>query len=187
MIIKARQFFLVFFVFSCAAGRVFADDRFDQELGRARGLVEQKSYSQALEVYSGIADGLRRDPGLLIEWARVYTYADRHPEAIKLFEEACAAYPDRCADILRELADQYKWNGQASEAIKTYQRALTLDAGDPRVYTGLAEAFLWGGQQEKAIKTYEDALTIWPDNTQALLGKALVLSYQDKLEESYAV
>ena len=55
-------------------------------LGQARLLVEQKQYPAALEIYTEIESWLWRDPGLIIEMARVQTYADRHAEAIRLFE-----------------------------------------------------------------------------------------------------
>lgn len=133
------------------ASSVFAEDGFNESLSKARKLVDDKSYVSALDVYSSISEGLRRDPGLVIEWARVYTYADKHTEAVKLFEEVRLVHPERSDEIIRELADQYRWNGQKSEALQIYDQIL------------------------KRL----------PNNTDALLGKADILSLQDKLEESY--
>ena len=133
------------------ASSVYAEDGFNESLSKARKLVDDKSYVSALDVYSSISEGLRRDPGLVIEWARVYTYANKHTEAIKLFEEVRLVHPERSDEIMRELADQYRWNGQKSEALQIYDQIL------------------------KRL----------PNNTDALLGKADILSLQDKLEESY--
>jgi len=144
---------LIFLISLSLVSCVFAEDSFNQELVRARQLVNEKSYGQALEVYAAIKDGLAADPGLLIEWARVYTYADRHPEAIKLFEQVRAQHPELADQILRELADQYRWNNQSYEA----------------------------------LNLYEEILKRSPGNTDALLGKADILSYQDKLEEAYVL
>jgi tetratricopeptide (TPR) repeat protein len=166
---------------------VFAEDTFNDKLNSARRLVDQKSYNEALNIYSGISEELHKDPGLVIEWARVYTYADKHQEAIKLFEEVRSAYPERSAQILRELAEQYKWSGQLPQTIKVYQEGIASKVIDPKIYLGLAEAFLWNDQKSEALQTYEEALKLWPDNPEALLGKANVLSLQDQLEESSAL
>ena len=147
------KFIFVLFVILSLSRLAFADDGFDASLSKARKLVEEKSYSAALDEYSRISEGLRRDPGLIIEWARVYTYADKHEEAIKLFEEVRLAYPERSDEIARELADQYRWNGQKIQALQIYDQILQR----------------------------------LPDNQEALLGKADILSQQDKLEESYAL
>ena len=140
----------VFIIFFCALS-AFADDDFNGSLAKARRLVEEKSYIAALDLYSKIDEGLGKDPGLMIEWARVYTYANKHEEAIKLFEKVRISFPERSNEILRELADQYRWNGQSAEALRIYDQILNNS----------------------------------PDNKDALLGKADILSLQDKLEESY--
>ena len=162
----------------------FADDKFDQSLGKAREYVEDKNYSAALEEYSSISSELGHDSGLLIEWARVYTYADRHEEAIKVFEEIRQKHPQRAAEILKELADQYKWNGQLKKSIEIYKEALKTNVEDLQVLLGLAQALLWADDREESLKIYERVISRWPDNNDALLGKADILSFQDKLEEA---
>jgi len=175
--------FVVLFISSIA----FADDNFDESLSKARKLVEEKSYTAALEAYSQISEGLHRDPGLVIEWARVYTYADKHMEAIKLFEQIRAMYPQRSAEIIRELADQYKWSSQVPKAIDVYNEGLVLKVKDLQIFLGLAEALFMSNQKSKSLQIYDAALVRWPDNLDALLGKANVLSFSDKLEESFTL
>ncbi|MFA6129949.1 MAG: tetratricopeptide repeat protein [Candidatus Omnitrophota bacterium] len=182
---KNCSFIILVFVILFCVSSVYADDSFNDSLGKARKLVEDKSYIAALDVYSRISEGLHKDPGLLIEWARVYTYADKHEEAIKLFEEVRSTHPERSAEILRELADQYKWSGRIPESVKIYKEIIASKIEDPQVYLGLAEALLWNNQKIQSLRVYEEALKLWPDNTNALLGKANILSLQDKLEESY--
>jgi tetratricopeptide (TPR) repeat protein len=183
---NSRIFSAGLIVLFCVSGS-FADDDFSSYLGRARRFVDEKSYTAALDVYSRMSERLRGDPGLVIEWARVYTYADKHDEAIKLFEEIRAQHPERSAEILRELGDQYKWSGKTSQAVDVYKEAIASKVEDIQVYLGLAEAFFWNNQKKEALRIYESALKRWPDNLDALLGKANVLSFQDKLEESYAL
>lgn len=172
---------LIIFLGTCG---VSADENFDQTLTKARKLVEQKEYMQALEEYSAIQNDLRRDPGLVIEWARVYTYADKHPNAIALFEEVRKTAPEKENEILRELADQYKWNGDVKKSIEIYRLAQDKGNDDHRVLVGLAEALAWDHQYKQAIKEYNKVLQSSSDTIHAMLGKAEVLSWQDKLEEA---
>ncbi|OGX10996.1 MAG: hypothetical protein A2351_04060 [Omnitrophica bacterium RIFOXYB12_FULL_50_7] len=180
-VLKAPVFFLILcFSFVFLGHAEEAPDR----LGKARKLVEEKKYGDALKTYTEIIAQLLTDPGLLIEWARVYTYADRHREAIELFEKVRKEYPDREKQIIRELADQYKWNGQLTQAIAVYQRGLELDPGNLQIELGLAQALAWDGQHKEALKSYDKGLFKDPNNIQALLGKAEVLSWDDKLEKA---
>lgn len=150
---RSIQFIFVFFISLYLVVNVFAENDFNNELSKARILVEQKSYSEALKIYASISQELRKDSGLMIEWARVYTYADNHGAAIKLFEEVRSVHPERSDELMRELADQYRWNNQKIQALQIYDQIL------------------------KRL----------PDNQDALLGKADILSLGDKLEESYAL
>jgi len=164
----------------------FADANTDA-LDRARSLVEQKSYKEAIGLYNGISAWLRRDPGLVIEFARVYTYADRHKEAIALFEEVRKQYPDKEKEILRELADQYKWDGQLKKSIEIYRRAKGLGISDIQAELGLAQALAWDNQHKESLKEYDEILKNAPDSIETLLGKAEVLSWDDKLERAEAL
>jgi len=162
----------------------FGSEDSDRTLASARKLVEERSYAAALEDYSKISDELRKDPGLVMEWARVYTYADMHTEAIRLFEEVRTKYPERAQEILRELGDQYKWNKDLPKSIETYEEVLRKDPGNITAEIGLAEALAWNDKHVEAIKSYDDVLKKDPNFVQALIAKAEVLSWMDKLEES---
>lgn len=156
----------------------------DPSVNEARALVEQKAYDAALGMYEKISDQLRSQPGLLIEWARVYTYADRHSQAIELFEDVRKRYPEHEKEILKELADQYKWNGQFGQAIGTYKKALEFNTDDFGTATGLAEALAWDHRYQEAIAEYDLILQTNPNSIPALLGKAEVLSWEDRLEKA---
>jgi tetratricopeptide (TPR) repeat protein len=184
---RKMHILFVLFISVCFTTLTFCKNSFDDELSKARHLVEQKSYSEAIKIYMSISHELRKDPGLIIEWARVYTYADNHEEAIKLFEEVRSAYPERSAEILRQLGDQYRWNGQRHKSVQVYKEALALKVEDPQIFLGLAEELFLDDKKNEALQIYDAALEHWPENTDALLGKANVLSHQDKLEESYAL
>jgi tetratricopeptide (TPR) repeat protein len=156
-------------------------------LNRARKLVEEKKYDRAIEEYKKIDDWLHSNPGLLIEFARVNTYADRHSQAIMLFEETRTSHPEKSVEVLRELGDQYKWNKNLPKAIETYEEALKNDPENITLELGLAEALAWNGRHYQAIKRYDKVLKKDPDCVQALLAKAEVLSWMDRLEESQKI
>jgi tetratricopeptide (TPR) repeat protein len=148
----------------------------------ARKLTEQKLYDKALENYFFIKDWLLKDAGLLIEWGRVYSYADYHSEAIGIFEQVIKDFPLRAKDIYRELGDQYKWNGQLGLSIQTYLKAIETQPGDADLLLGLAQAYAWNGQKRQALLEYDNILKNHPQNIPAMNGKAEVLSWMDRLE-----
>lgn len=182
MKLAKKGFFLFIFVM-IAATYCFAEAQEDP-LVHARRFVEEKSYDEALKVYESISSQLSKDPGLMIEWARVYTYANHHPQAIALFERVRKEYPDKEKEILRELGDQYKWNGQLKKSIEIYRKGLELNLGDLQIELALAQSLAWDGQRKDALNVYNQTLSADPENVQALLGKAEVLSWNDKLAEA---
>jgi len=153
-------------------------------LDQARSLVEQKQYAAALEVYAKIESWLWRDPGLVIEMARAQTYADRHAEAIRLFEEVRKQRPEKQYEFLADLGDQYCWNGQAKEAEPVFRAALQHNPQDLRARLGLGRALLWSDQPRAAGEEYDRVLAVQPANIEALNGKADALSRIDRLEEA---
>ncbi|MFA6079368.1 MAG: tetratricopeptide repeat protein, partial [Candidatus Omnitrophota bacterium] len=162
----------------------------DDVLGNARKLVEEKKYNQAIEEYKKISDWLRRDPGLVIEFARVYTYADRHQEAIMLFEEVRSKYPDREAEILRELGDQYKWKGDYKSAIEAYEKAMKNNPADIISKKGLIEAIDWDKKQKERTAKYSEVLDhttsieVRPETNDDMLAYARKLVEGKKYEQA---
>ncbi len=165
---------------------VLAQDSFDGELRAARGLVEKKSYGEALKIYDAINGELRKDPGLIIEWARVYTYADDHVRAIKLFEEVQSAYPARADEILRELADQYLWGGHFSEAIRTYDALLKRSPDNKEVMIAKADALALHDKLEEAYALYQKVLDQDAGNLTAINAQAKILVWQGYIRRGIA-
>jgi tetratricopeptide (TPR) repeat protein len=185
---KYSKIFSALLVLAIAFSRAsFGGEVQEDPLGKARRLVEQRYYSAALEIYDGMNAQLSQDPDLLIEWARVYTYVDRHPQAIAIFERVRKEYPVKEKEILRELGDQYKWNGELKRSIEIYRKGLELDPGNLQIEIGLAQALAWDKRRKEAVQTYDRALAADPNNINALLGKAEVLSWDDKLEKARKV
>ncbi|MBP7216336.1 MAG: hypothetical protein KBA46_03520 [Candidatus Omnitrophica bacterium] len=179
VIVCAVVFFIMMF-----SSLAFAIEE-PKELLAARRLVEERKYEQALKLYEGIASWVESDAGLAIEWARVFTYADKHPEAIAKFQQIIQRFPDRRKEIVRELADQYKWNSQLQPAIALYEEALRDNPLDFRLRTSYAQALAWDHQRLKALYEYDQVLLAQPDYREAMKQKADLLSWLDKLEESF--
>ncbi|MBN1872410.1 MAG: tetratricopeptide repeat protein, partial [Candidatus Omnitrophica bacterium] len=148
----------------------------------ARAYVDLKEYNRALDIYSGIEPWIRKGPSLMIEWARVCTYADKHKEAIELFEEVRRDYPENEKELIRELAEQYKWDGQYEKSIETYKRGLSIDPDNMALQLGMAQAYAMSGRHEEAMESYDLLLEKDPSSIEALLGKAEILSWRDQLE-----
>jgi len=181
--------FLYFGMFIPFAFAQINDDAVNSDmLNSARRYVEQKSYDEAIQRYSRISSWLRTDPNLLIEWARVYTYADRHSEAIKIFEEIRKDYPGRTKEILRELADQYKWSGRQNKAVEVYREILKNNPTDSDCRLALAQSLAWSNKHKEALTEYDTVLDLFkPGSSSALIAKAEVLSWMDRLEEAAKV
>ena len=153
-------------------------------LQRAQDLVEQERYDDALSEYEKIAEWMQKDPELMIELARVHTYADNHAEAIALFEQVRQRYPNYEKEIIAELADQYAWSGQRSEAVMLFRQALEQEPGNVEYRVRLGKALARFEQYDQAIAEYDFILDEHPQSVAALLGKAEALSWQDHLEEA---
>ncbi len=65
--------------------------------------------------------------------------------------------------IHREKAQFYEGLGRIEEAIREYQAALRLSAGDPALHKGLALLFEKKGEFTEAIAAYERYLELEPD------------------------
>jgi tetratricopeptide (TPR) repeat protein len=149
-----------------------AGDSLEERLRAARDLVDKKAYAQALVIYAGLEPGLRKDAGLMIEWARVYTYADDHPHAIRLFEDVRRAYPERAREISKELAEQYLWSDHLEESYAMYQKVLDQDNGNLEAQIAQAKILVWQGYLRRGIERYEAILKRFPKNPDAIEGMA---------------
>jgi|GEM_PF-1329531 len=153
-------------------------------LKEARDLVERKEYAKAIAVYEKLTALLDRDPGLWLELARVYSYADNHGKAAEIFERVRSQHPGYNSMYLRELGDMYAWQNKLEDAMKIYRLALEKMPDNPDVAAALGRALCWSGKKAEAMKVYEDALKKNPDAASLLVGKADLLSLMDRFSEA---
>ncbi len=153
-------------------------------LQKAQNLVEGEDYEGALEEYGKIKDWLWREPELAIEHARVHSYADKHSDAVELFEAIRKKYPERENEFLRELADMYTYDNQIKKAISTYNEAIEANNAALQSRLGRARALVWVRDYKQALEEYDAILEDYPNLVEAMTGKAYALSWMDRLEES---
>lgn len=157
------------------------DQKMFIRLEEARTLVEREQYSDAIEIYDELTDLLTRDPGLVIEKARVYSYAKRHKEAADLFQTVMTEHEEYTPIFMRELGDMYTWQHFYDRAIDIYRSSLKLNPDNIDTRLSLARALAWSGEVEAAHTEYDDMLAKVPEHVPTLLGKADAYTMEDKL------
>ncbi|HKP85451.1 MAG TPA: tetratricopeptide repeat protein [Blastocatellia bacterium] len=117
------------------------------------------SIDKAVELAKQASDGERR----YIE-AVLLTRANKHDEALAIFNDLAKQYPDeRMVQML--LGQVYMAKGQYDLAKAPFERAIQLDGSTPRVYTFLGNLALLKGDYGKARELYKLALTKKAPNT----------------------
>lgn len=170
---------------AAAIAKELSEQRTFVALQKARMLVEKEKYAEAIAVYGSVRAVLDTDPGLLIELARVYSYADQHKEAIALFEQVREKHPQQTPIFVRELGDMYTWNRQLDKAVETYREGIRGNPEDVASHLGLARALGWMGLHRDALREYDVILKRQPDSIEAMIGKADTLSWLDDLEDAW--
>ncbi len=148
------------------------------QLQDARVLVQQRQYARALHAYAPLLRQKPDDANLLIEVARVNGWADRHAQAIALYQRVLHVAPVRRDDVLLPLAWQLVWANRPAQAIPYFENYLQRHPHHPHAQLGLAGALAAAGRPDAAVTSYDRVLAAVPENWNALLGKARVLVQQ---------
>jgi Tfp pilus assembly protein PilF len=83
-----------------------------------------------------------------------------------------------------ELAVYYRDRGDYEEAIQYYQKYITLDSTNQRLWRQLAGAFQVAGQTTKAIEVYETMVHLGMDNYQIITNLGVLLSNEQRFPEA---
>ena len=168
-----------------ALGETLTDELNNQKqflrLETARTLVEREEFNEAIKIYDDLGDFLNKDPGLLVEKARVYSYANRHDEAAQIFESILKDHKGYTPVFMRELGDMYTWARYFDKAVEIYRSALTLNPNDIVSQVALARALAWKGDLKEAHSIYDKVLTSTPEHIPSLIGKADAYTMRDRL------
>ncbi len=75
-------------------------------------------------------------------------------------------------------------SGKTEDAVRFYNKAISLDANFFEAYIGLSIAYRETGEYDKALESIEYAIKLKPDYYQAYYNLGLILEKQQKCEEA---
>jgi tetratricopeptide (TPR) repeat protein len=133
---------------------------------------------QALAVDAAHADSLHL-MGLLS------SLANQHTLAVEWFAQAIGRNPD-VADYFFNLAHALKVQGRIDEAIKSFDRGLTLQGGYAEGWYNLGELLEQQRRLDEAIMSYDMALKVEPSCREAANASGLLCFETKRYEEALA-
>jgi tetratricopeptide (TPR) repeat protein len=117
-------------------------------------LYESKgNFAKALDNYTKALELEPSNVPALLSTARLYERQQQHEEATDFFRKAIAVNPD--AVTYNELAMAYHAQGRSVEAKEAIQKAIQMDATNPRYRNNLAGMLVAEGRSDEAVKSLE--------------------------------
>ena len=113
------------------------------------------------------------DLRILMEAGYLYLGMLRYKEAQELFEGVVTLAPESDVPLVA-LGNVYCVQGNFTEAIKTYQKALDLDDKSAFAKAYLGEALLFDGDKEGAVATLEEASKMDPKGKSGDFARSLI-------------
>ena len=108
-----------------------------------------------------------KQPAARLTLAAVYADIKQWEKSRILYLSVAKSNPEIYQSFLG-LGAVYEGEGRYLDAVKAYQKVITMRGGSARVYTGIARSFLALGQENEANRALEAALKIDPDYPAAL-------------------
>lgn len=158
-----------------------ADDTVYVLLGKY--LAEQKSYSEAEQVFKEGLDLFPEYPGLYDCYASMLRVQRRYLEAAEVYErgiEKCRGTPKLSSSYAGMLSQQ----GAFEKAARVLEEAVSKFPTNTFLYQSLASAYRRNGDLENAKKAYEQGIRNCPRNSQLFEGLISVLVKLDQWEEA---
>jgi tetratricopeptide (TPR) repeat protein/streptogramin lyase len=131
-----------------------------------------KCYTEAIKINPEYNDPLR-DKGLLEKFAKVVVE-----------EKEPAPLPRADISLILDEGSQYFENGDYDNAIKSFDKAMSLNPKNPIPYNHKGDVLFKLKKYEEAIKSYDAALEINPKYLDVLKDKALSLDNLGKHQEA---
>lgn len=140
-----------------------------------------KQYDQAVSLYSEVINTQGGDIDTQRHLAQAYLWDGQHNKAEILLKTILKIDPDDSETKLL-LAKALHYSGQAKEASEVYEQL--LDGGQEDIEASLGETYLIGKDYDRAIKQYREILKKDPQNIEAMVAIADILSWQRKYDEA---
>lgn len=167
-------------LFTCASP---AETRLTN-LGLAQAYILVNNYDEALKIYDVLFKINPRDKEakkgkvkIYVDYARFDAGKGDHSQAIKWFKKAIEVDPDEKPKLIKELADELKYNSQIDEAIVLYKEILDGKPGgdyERKVRLSLAGAYRAKFAYDDALKEYNYLLEQNKYDGVAKQGKAKI-------------
>jgi len=127
----------------------------------------------------------------LLAAAREAAAADRHAEAIALYEAAVAAEPELAPALAGERAYQLLWSDRLPEALALFNAALAADRERADWQLGRARCLNWMGRHDEAATAYAAYLAAHPapaaGREEAELGLAQAERWRGREDRALAI
>lgn len=108
-----------------------------------------------------------KQPAARLTLAAVYADIKQWEKSKELYLSVAKSNPQIYQSFLG-LGAVYEGTGRYLDAVKSYQKVITMRGGSARAYTGIARSFLALGQENEANRALEAALKIDPNYPAAL-------------------
>lgn len=116
----------------------------------------------------------------VLDSARAAAAADRHADAIRLYQRAIKLYPPLADDIGVEIGNQYTWSDKPDSAMTWYQWHLARHPTDADAIIGAARLTSWRDDVDGAERLYDQVLAADSTNLDARMGKAQVTNWSGR-------
>lgn len=144
------------------------------QVEHARNLNAINNFGQALIYYKKALTQKPNDTDLLIETARVESWAGHNKQALELYQRVLSIAPQRKYDVLRPMAWQYLWIGQPKESQSIFAEYLKMHSYDENATLGYARSLEEQKKFHKASYYYKQVINIDPQNVEARHGLARI-------------
>ena len=152
-------------------------------------VFSSKSRSPYTQMYLTHLDEDGNDsPGILIEHATAANRAVNIPEFVNIPPRGIAKIDVPAVEYYRllDLAWEFAVKGQYDAAIAEWDKALSLDASDPKVHINLGAVLVRGGRLDEAVAHFEKALQLNPGFTEAHNNLGVILAQTRRFDEAIA-
>ncbi len=143
----------LFLLFACAAIALAQTDKLAEESHRAKELIADRRYAEAIPLYEHLVKALPGNVGLLLNLGLAEEMAGRHARAIPHLETVLKADP-RNVPALASLSMARLQLNQSREALPILRRLVALEPKDVNALGMLADAELNQKMLEDAARHY---------------------------------
>ena len=130
---------------------------------KAYAALERNDFDTAIPYFIQYSKAHPDNPQILLQIARVSSWAKRFPDAERYYQEYLQSTPGDTA-VLRELAQMELWNKKYPQARKYYELLTHSPSAKPEDYESLLQTYTWNGDVAGAQPIAQKLIQIDPSN-----------------------